>query len=88
MWPHGLAEGGLEGHCTCGIDSGDGETFADAKAALCKTALLAHSKQGLELALIVDASSDCFGVAAAEAVSILSMAAPCIFLKEVGASTN
>jgi hypothetical protein len=34
---------------------------ADAKAGLCKTALLAHSQQGWELALMVDASSDCLG---------------------------
>jgi hypothetical protein len=39
------------------------KAFADAKAALCKTALLAHSQQGWELALMVDASSDCLGAA-------------------------
>jgi hypothetical protein len=37
------------------------KTFTDAKAALCKTALLAHPRQGWELALMVDASSDCVG---------------------------
>jgi hypothetical protein len=33
--------------------------FADAKTALCKTALLAHPLQGWELALVVEASADC-----------------------------
>jgi hypothetical protein len=37
--------------------------FADAKSALCKTALLAHPQQGWELALMADASLDCAGVA-------------------------
>jgi hypothetical protein len=35
------------------------KAFSDAKAALCNTALLAHPQQGWELALMVDASSDC-----------------------------
>ncbi len=37
--------------------------FADAKSALCKTALLAHPQQAWELALMADASSDCVGAA-------------------------
>jgi hypothetical protein len=39
------------------------KAFSDAKAALCKTALLAHPQQGWELALMVDASSRCVGAA-------------------------
>jgi hypothetical protein len=39
------------------------KAFADAKAALCRTALLAHPQQGWELALTVDASLDCVGAA-------------------------
>ncbi len=37
------------------------KAYSDAKAALCKTALLAHPQQGFELALMVDASADCVG---------------------------
>jgi hypothetical protein len=37
--------------------------FADAKSALCKTALLAHPQQAWELALMADATSDCVGPA-------------------------
>ena len=37
--------------------------FADAKAALCKAALLAHPQQGWELAVMVDASADHVGAA-------------------------
>jgi hypothetical protein len=37
------------------------KAFSDAKAALCKTALLVHPQQGWELALIVDVSSHCVG---------------------------
>jgi hypothetical protein len=51
------------------------KAFADAKATLCKTALLAHPQQGWELALMVDASSTlCRSSIAAEVISILSMA--------------
>jgi hypothetical protein len=39
------------------------KAFSDAKAALCKTALLAHPQQGWELALMVDASSGCVAAA-------------------------
>jgi hypothetical protein len=58
------------------------KTFADAKAALCKTALLIPPQQGWELALMGGCSF------AAEILSLLSVAAFGIFFQDVGASTN
>ncbi len=50
---HGLAEGGLKATAAVAWTPEMEKAFADAKAALCKTALLAHSQQGLELALLL-----------------------------------
>jgi cleavage and polyadenylation specificity factor subunit 1 len=58
-----LLKGGLKATAAVAWTSDMEKAFADAKAALCKTALLAHSQQGWELALMVDASSDCLGAA-------------------------
>jgi hypothetical protein len=55
------------------------KAFADAKAALCKTALLAHPQQGWELALMVDASSDCVGAALQQRLSPSSPWQPLAF---------
>jgi cleavage and polyadenylation specificity factor subunit 1 len=58
-----LLKGGLKATAAVAWTPDMEKAFADAKAALCKTALLAHSQQGWELALMVDASSDCLGAA-------------------------
>jgi hypothetical protein len=60
---HELTDGQTESDYHCGVDLKDEKAFADAKAALCKTALLSNPQQGWELALMVDASSDCVGAA-------------------------
>jgi hypothetical protein len=63
------------------------KALSDAKAALCKTALLAHPQQGLEAG--IDGGclfTLCWSSFAAEVFSNLSMATPGIFLQEMGAS--
>jgi hypothetical protein len=57
-----LLKGGLKATAAVAWTPEMEKAFADAKAALCKTALLAHSQQGWELALMVDVSSHCLGL--------------------------
>jgi hypothetical protein len=53
--------------------------FADAKIALCQTALLAHPQQGWKLALMVDASAGCVGAALQQRYSPSSSWQPLAF---------
>jgi hypothetical protein len=55
------------------------KAFADPKAALFKTALLAYPQQGWEVALTVDASSDCVEVALQQRSSPSSPWYPLVF---------
>ncbi len=56
-----LLKGGLKAIAT--VEWSGVKAFADAKTALCMTALLAHPQQSWDLPLMGDASSDCVGAA-------------------------
>jgi cleavage and polyadenylation specificity factor subunit 1 len=58
------------------------KAFVAAKEALCKATLLAHLHQGGELALMVDASSDCVGAALQQRSSFSSPWQPLAFFSK------